>query len=99
MEKYCPRCKQTKELTEFSPSRQNVIGGWCRKCNQAGTKDYYRKLAAIRDAHAVSPEQSVDEIVTSLDAALTKAYKDRDNLNRLIAKLEQMAADMKRLVK
>jgi len=48
-DKYCPRCKTTKPLSEFGKSKQNKDGknGWCLICCRAVSKAYRGTPAGI----------------------------------------------------
>lgn len=50
--KYCPRCKQTKQSDEFIPvqSRKDGLAGYCRKCANERKMEYYYNEGRGRDA-------------------------------------------------
>jgi len=55
--KYCPRCGETKEVSEFyfSRARSDGLHNWCKKCMSAATADWKRrnrkKYCATKQRH------------------------------------------------
>lgn len=42
LEKYCPKCKTTKPVSEFykNHTRKDGLAGWCKKCHIAATSTH-----------------------------------------------------------
>jgi RNase P subunit RPR2 len=44
--KYCNRCDQTKETSEFNKYKDKSLQGWCKECHSAYYKAYNAVLKA-----------------------------------------------------
>lgn len=86
MEKYCPRCKFTKELSEFYKSKNQYQGvtGWCKSCtneqrkNKRDSDPEYRALANDKRSasrYGMSVEQYREMLAGGCEACGSKVGK------------------------
>jgi formylmethanofuran dehydrogenase subunit E len=85
--KYCPRCKRTKDKSEFykSPSRYDGVRGYCRVCEtlkQRGNRKYFRDYRRNRYA-------SDSEFRFKIRKSLSKYQKSNPKKNLARVKLFQ----------
>lgn len=79
--KYCPRCKESKDIEAFARSRSKPDGraGWCKECMRPYTREYrMAKLDHYRAANRAWNDRNLPKVLESVrnfNALVTQARR------------------------